>query len=125
MTRRLSPNQHEAAVLRAIFHHVGSQPDYRLWRMNTGSAVNLASGRRVQFGMPGQADLTGIRRTTCPYCGAPGPGQRVEIETKSATGTLKEHQATYGNVIRQFGGIYIVPRSLSEACELLGLPVPR
>lgn len=117
--------QREAPILQAIKNHIGANPDYRLFRMNVGKAQDPKTGRVVAFGIPGMADLTGIRRTTCPHCGAPGPGQRVEIETKAPDGRLRPEQIIWRDAMLRMGAAWLAPRSLEEACELLGLPLPR
>lgn len=96
----MKENEIQARIIAAI----GSRPDVRLWRANTGAA-QMANGQFVRFGIPGQADLSGIT----------ADGRRLEIEVKSATGRLRPDQVAFGKMIRRFGGIYIVARSVEEA----------
>ncbi len=75
-----------------------------LWRSNAGAA-RAATGRMVRFGMPGQADLSGVLRG----------GFRLEIEVKSATRKLTPEQKAFGNRVLELGGLYWVARSLDDA----------
>lgn len=63
----------------------------------------------MKFGLPGQADLSGIL----------DDGRRVEIEVKSATGALRPEQILFKAMIEKFNGIYIVARSVEEAHDKL------
>jgi hypothetical protein len=79
----------------------------RLWRNNTGVA---RIGRRVvRFGVPGQADLTGILPD----------GRRLEIEVKSADGRQTEEQRNYQSMIERFGGVYVLARSVDDVTSAL------
>lgn len=102
-------------------------PGVRIWRANTGSGVgwgivraargHLDSGnpglaakllshcRPVQYGVPGQADLSGIL----------GDGRRLEVELKTSTGKQREQQERYEQMIKSHGGVYILARSAEEA----------
>lgn len=73
------------------------------------AAIN--SGRRprpVQFGVNGQADITGIAR-----------GWRLEIEVKTATGRQSEPQERFEGMIKSLHGIYLLVRSEEEATRML------
>lgn len=59
-------------------------PNMRLFVRNTGEA-KMPSGNYVQFSVPGQCDL----------CGYLKGGQAIEIELKSATGTLRPDQRVW------------------------------
>lgn len=82
--------------------------DMRLWRANTG--VARIGDRVVRFGVPGQADLTGI---------LPG-GVRLEIECKSAIGKQREEQKFYQAMIERFGGVYVIARSVDDVWDAIG-----
>jgi hypothetical protein len=77
-------------------------PRCYFWRMNTG--VAQAGDRKIRFGVPGQADITGIAN-----------GRRVEIEVKSPTGKQRPDQKQFQSRVEAAGGIYIVARSLDDA----------
>ena len=92
----------EKQLQNAILHEFGTRPDMRLWRANAG-AVRI--GRRfIRFGIPGQADLTGI---------LPG-GQRLEIEVKSPTGRQTSDQRAFQAMMERFGGLYVFARSVDD-----------
>lgn len=74
------------------------------WRQNTGAA--RTGDRLIRFGIPGQADITGIVA-----------GKRVDIEVKTATGRQSLEQRTYQELATFAGGVYIVARSLEEALD--------
>lgn len=115
----------ESQIQRQILLYLGSRPDMRFWRSAAGAARNPVTGEVIHFGMPGQPDLTGLRETTCPACGARGPAQFVGIEVKSRDGSLTELQARFGAQITAHGGLFVVSRSLEEACRALGISPPR
>lgn len=71
------------------------------WRQNTGKAK--IGDRLVTFGLPGQADITGI---------LPG-GRRLEIECKSPLGSQSMAQIRFMQAVIANGGIYIVARDVA------------
>ncbi len=105
-------------------------PGSRLWRANVGAAVpysvirqvlgllvqgNIAEAiqflqrqRTVTFGIPGQADTSGIL--------APG-GRRLEIEIKTGSDRLRPEQATFKEMVVRAGGIYVEARSVEDAVD--------
>ena len=98
----------ERETQNAILREFGTRPDLRLWRQNTGAA---RIGRRfIRFGVPGQADLTGI---------LPG-GRRVEIETKSPDGRQTPDQRAFQALIERFGGLYVLARSVEDVRRVIG-----
>jgi len=112
----------EAKLQEITLAHVNKIPGVEVWRMNTGGAYD-ASGRYVQYGETGQADLAG--------CIAP-MGRRLEIELKAKRGRMRKAQIEYRERLVRLGALYVVARSLRDSmvpiCEFLGLPyriVPR
>ena len=97
----------ESQIQAAIIRTFGTLPTMRIWRANTGAA--RFGNQIVRFGVPGQADLTGILPD----------GHRLEIEVKSATGRQSQDQANYQRMIERFGGVYILARSVSDVAEAL------
>ena len=98
----------EKQIQNAILRAFGTLPQLRLWRANAGAAL---MGRRfVHFGLPGQADLTGILPD----------GRRLEIEVKSSTGRQSREQVSFERMIRRFGGLYVLARSVEDVREALG-----
>ncbi len=106
----MSANTPEKQVQNDILRAFATRSDMRLWRANTGAA---RSGRRViRFGVPGQADLTGI---------LPG-GVRLEIEVKRAgvsAGRMSESQRNFKDMIERFGGVYVLARSVDDVWQVL------
>ena len=95
----------ERQIQNEILRHFGTRSDMRLWRSNSG--VARMGKRHVRFGVPGQADLTGI---------LPG-GVRLEVEVKSATGRQSAEQLAYQCMIERFGGVYVLARSVGDVWE--------
>ncbi|MBO9539662.1 hypothetical protein J7643_03620 [bacterium] len=95
----------EAEIQAAVLRVLGARPDLRLWRANSGAAIDSRTGRMVRFGIPGQADLSGILAS----------GRRLEIEIKGPRGSQTPEQLHFGAMITRFGGLYVVAHSLEEA----------
>lgn len=101
-----------------VLREIGSLPTVRLWRANAGAARDPRSGRVVRFGVPGQADLSGIllQPVTCEHCGhVQHVGRRLEVECKSATGRQSEQQRAFQAMVERFGGLYVLARSVEDA----------
>ena len=92
----------EKAIQNDILRAFGTLPGLRLWRANTG--VARIGTRVIRFGIPGQADLTGILPD----------GRRLEIEVKSPTGRQSPEQIAFQGMIEKFHGIYIFARSIDD-----------
>lgn len=106
----------EKYIQNEILRTFGTNPKIRLWRANVGASTFLGPNgkQRVQFGVPGQADLTGI----IPHPET-GHGVRLEIEVKSAVGRQRPEQANYQKMIEKFGGVYILARSVEDVFKAL------
>lgn len=98
----------ENKVQNAIIRTFGTRRDMRIWRNNVGSV--RFKGRVVKFGVPGQADISGI---------LPG-GIRLEIECKSAVGRQEKDQRNFQRMIERFGGIYVLARSVDDVWAKIG-----
>ena len=85
-----------------ILRRFGTRPGLRLWRANTG--VARLGNRIVRFGVPGQAELTGIL----------SDGRRLEVEVKSPTGKQTDDQRNYQTMIERFGGVYVLARCVDD-----------
>jgi len=113
----------EAVLQRMVLARLNELPGVRVWRMNTGGAVDEdeETGRKrvLKFGVPGQADISGLMLQPS------GVGRRLEVEVKSATGRQREAQRLWQAEIERYGGLYILARTLAEAlvpvCEAMGL----
>ncbi len=80
----------------------------RVWKQPTGVARPLSDpGSVVTFGLPGQADVSGLR---CD-------GIRIELEVKTGKATQSKEQKNWGAMIVKFGGIYAVCRSENDALQ--------
>ncbi len=99
----MSEKQTQNEILRMF----GTTPRLRLWRANVG-AVRIGN-RVVRFGIPGQADLTGILPN----------GKRLEIEVKSPTGRQTPSQRAFEAMIEKFNGVYVLARSTDDVRRAL------
>ena len=109
------PELREKHIQNEILRAFGTLPWLRLWRANVGAA--RIGNRLIRFGIPGQADLTGILAN----------GRRLEIEVKSARGRQTPAQAAFGRTIERFNGIYLLARctdDVRERLESLGIELP-
>ena len=93
----------EQGLTAAILVALGSRTDCRVWRQNTGVAAY--GHRAVRFGVPGQADISGIF----------ADGRRIELEVKRPGERTTPEQDRWGAMIVKFGGVYAVVRSVEEA----------
>jgi len=105
----------ERDVLAECIQVLGYFRNVHFWRSNAGvawlpSPKDRRGIRPVRFGVPGQADITGIL--------APS-GRRIEIECKSDTGRQSVDQRNFEEMIREAGGIYLLVRSGQELVEAL------
>ena len=92
----------EKELQNVILRAFGTMSRLRIWRANTG--VAQIGKRFVRFGIPGQADLTGILPD----------GRRLEVEVKSATGRQTRDQKSFQRMIEKFNGVYVLARSVEE-----------
>jgi len=97
----------ERQVQNEILRAFGTRRWLRLWRANAGAA--RFDRRVVCFGVPGQADLTGILPD----------GRRLEVEAKSATGRQSDDQRNFQRLIERFNGVYILARSAEDVRQVL------
>lgn len=104
----------EAQVQAEILRAWGAHPQLRIARVNTGVGWFNVSGpcrkgdpgaRPVRFNPPGTADVVGLIAPT---------GRLLMIEVKSATGKQRDAQVVMERVVRAFGGLYVLARSLAD-----------
>lgn len=81
--------------------HGDPYPRAVFWRQNTGAA--RTGDRVVRFGIPGQADITGVV-----------DGSRIEIECKSENGRLSPEQRAFRVCVECAGGIYLIARHVDD-----------
>lgn len=94
----------EHEIQQRILLKIGSMPNVRVWRNNTGS-IKSEDGRFITFGLKGSADILGILKG----------GRFLAIEVKGVTGRQSEQQKNFENMIKSFGGVYILARNIDDA----------
>lgn len=121
----------EKTIQNEILRRYGTDPRMRLWRANVGAAVPLVvvraalrelndgrtqnaisilrTARPVEFGIKGQADLTGILPT----------GRRLEIEVKKQDGRTSPIQDAFGRMILSKHGVYTVARCTEDVDRVI------
>jgi hypothetical protein len=104
----------EAQVTQAVLAKWGSHPRLRFYRTNTGAA--MIKGRLVTFGVPGQADYTGMIRPE---------GRYIALEFKrSKGGKQSDEQVTFQRFVESCGGVYVLchsPEAMDAAMAALGI----
>lgn len=109
----------ERDLLHLILSTWGAHPALRIWRANTGMGwfANGEPARKtdrgaypVCFGTPGQGDISGLVLPS---------GRRLEIETKFARGRQSDDQKSFQKMIENFGGVYVLARSLDDVDRAL------
>jgi hypothetical protein len=95
----------EMVLLQKVLLALGSRPDCRCWRQNTGRLPDPRTGRWVSFGLKGSADILGILKG----------GRFLAVETKVPGGRLRPEQLAFCHMLTSFGGLYIVARSVEDA----------
>lgn len=110
----------ETQIQQQIRLAVGQRSDLRLFRNNTGSLPDPRTGRPIQFGLAkGSADLIGIKQVTItPEMVGQTIGQFVSLEVKTPTGRVTPQQRNWLTMIRKFGGLAGVVRSVSDALQI-------
>ncbi len=97
----------EAVLQRQILAHLNQMPGVWAWRQNVGGAH--WSGGFMRFGLPGQADITGVVKLPS------GVGMRLEVECKARGRKQSPEQIAFGQRAQEMGALYIVARSLEDA----------
>jgi hypothetical protein len=99
----------EQELTKAIIDRLKLNPDCWVFRANVG--VGRSGGRFVRFGLPGQADISGILRG----------GKRLELEVKLPEGKHKvtPEQQAFGEAILAHGGVWAVVKSVEEAVSVI------
>jgi hypothetical protein len=78
------------------------------WRQNTGAFRTMDGKRVVKVSAYGIADIIGV------YL-----GRAVAIETKTATGRLRETQASFRAAWERAGGLYLIVRNVEGVEDVL------
>lgn len=99
----------ENVVERDILKEFGCRPDMRIWKAKVGKV--LQHNVWVQYGLIGQADISGIRLPN---------GQRIEIECKRPKGGRQsDEQKAFEAMVTRFGGIYVLARCVEDVRRAL------
>ena len=77
------------------------------WRQAVGSFRHLYSDGIIKIGVEGMADIGGVL----------SDGRCLQVETKTATGRLREAQVAWREMTISMGGLYVLARSPDEACR--------
>lgn len=102
----------EHLIQNEILLALGSRPDVRIWRQNSGVFLSADATRHIRGAPAGTADLGGVLRIDTPS----GPlGVALQVEVKSATGRQTREQRAFQRMIESMGGVYIVARSGPDA----------
>lgn len=110
---RPSPPPKETAIVRAALEGLRWLPRVLAWRNNTGATRykdNDGGEQFVRFGVPGQADITGV---LAPW------GIRLELELKRPGAAQTSAQIQFQRLIESRGGHYLLAHSGTEAVELV------
>ena len=92
----------ESEFQREILKAFKDDPNITFYRRNVGGMENK-NGDYVCFGEAGQSDIWGIIAVyRCPFCNRPQEGVHVEIELKSATGTLTAKQKKWIETVKAY-----------------------
>lgn len=102
----------ETLILQQIRLAMGSRPDVRIWRNNSG-AMKDRDGRWVHFGIanPGGSDLIGWVKVA-------GVAVFLAIEVKTTTGRATQQQIDFIKFVRLHGGRAGIARSVDQAQEI-------
>jgi hypothetical protein len=101
-------NQAHQNLVRELLLKLNSLQIGRFWNNPRGVAMTR-SGTVMEFGVPGQGDISGI------LIG----GYRAEIEGKTGSGRLSKEQIAFKNMIFIWGGIYIEARNIEDTVQAL------
>lgn len=97
----------ESEIQHAIRLELGRMPGLRIFRNNSGVAIDGESGRAIRYGLArGSSDLVGILAPT---------GRIVCLEVKTPTGRVSREQVMWLQLVRALGGFATVVRSVQDA----------
>lgn len=106
----------ETDIMIEVLKTLYDLPGVWVYRNNCGVAKPPGAARAIRFGLPGQADLSGIVQVTTPRGFL---GVRLEVEVKTPSGKVSPEQVAFGARITEMGGCYILARSADEAVQAL------
>lgn len=94
----------EQQIQNDILLALGQRRDLRIWRVNCGASMGFGGGV-IKGAPPGHPDLTGIL----------AGGRWFGLEVKRPGQKQSEQQARFEAMVKRFGGLYAVARSVDEA----------
>jgi len=98
----------EQDLVVSILAKWGAHPRVRVARINTGAAQ--LHSRFVRFNPRGTADIVGLIAPT---------GRMLMIECKTVDGRQSPEQWVMQRVVTEFGGLYILARSMEDVDAVL------
>jgi hypothetical protein len=128
-----STNHTERSVQQAILLALGSRPDCRLFRNNTGQgwtgditrrpdgSILIRNPRPIYAGLHvGSGDLIGFQRVkVTPEMVGQEIGAFVSLEVKGPSGRARPEQVQWAEVCRAFGARAGIVRSVADAEAVL------
>lgn len=113
----------ERDIKAAVLQAVNLSKRIVAWPQPTGVGRTMDGKRVIRYGVPGQADITGIvmidDATATFDPNARVIGVRLEIEVKSATGRQSDEQKAFQAMIDRHGSVYLLVRSAQDAVAQL------
>ena len=103
----------ESQILADILLAIGSDPDWRAFRQNTGAVKT--GDRFIRFNVPGWPDVIVLFRG----------GGFAFIEVKTSTGRLSEEQKTFQALCERMGWPHLVARDVDSAKEFVEMVYQR
>jgi hypothetical protein len=99
---------------------LGTHPQLRLFRNNTGSLPDPKTGRPIQFGLArGSSDLVGWRTVTItPDMVGQQLAVFTAIEVKTPKGRATPEQRAWLEAVRCAGGVAGIARSVADALRI-------
>lgn len=121
-----APRMKESQIQRAILDYLAAR-GVLAFRMNSGTMISSYGGktRRVNFGVPGMADVLAfsiveVRDITRGGIGNVYPEPRVLwIECKAAKGVQSELQKSFQRQVEQHGHRYVIARGIDDVEQAL------
>ena len=105
----MGSSQEHTDILYKTLLLLGALPFCRIWRNETGMALNIRTMEPLKYGLVGSSDILGIL----------ADGRLLCIEIKSGNAKQSSDQKKFEAMIRRFNGVYIVARSPESAKKQL------
>lgn len=109
----------ESAIMAEIMLAL-SEAGCLVWRQQVGTFRPVHGGAPVRIGLTGMSDIGAIvPKIVTPEMVGRTIGVVAQVEVKTATGRESEAQATWGRVVRNKGGIYVLARSPEDVQHIV------